>query len=137
MPQRFRCRDRRLGQPCRIGITSLDATVLQPLIEVIAQRAIGDQTRGMADADEIAILRIELEGIEPLIWRRVSVQTLTSLSELHLVIQVSMGWLNCHLWQFEVGKKKYGTHLPNDPDWNERIEDANATKLSSLLGNRE
>jgi len=88
----------------------------------------------MTDSDEIAILRIELESIEPLIWGRVAVRTAISLSELHCVIQAVMGWLNCHLWQFEVGEKRYGMRIPNDPDWNDRIEDADATRLSSLLG---
>jgi Plasmid pRiA4b ORF-3-like protein len=89
----------------------------------------------MAD-DEIAILRIELEGIEPLIWRRVAVPTVVSLTELHRVVQAVMGWLNGHLWQFEVGHKIYGMRIPNDPDWNERVEDANVTKLFSFLGSR-
>jgi hypothetical protein len=90
----------------------------------------------MTGAHEIAILRVELEGIEPLIWRRVAVRTVMRLTELHRVFQVVMGWLNGHLWQFEIGEKKYATRIPNDPDWNERNEDANATKLSSLLGRR-
>ena len=33
------------------------------------------QTRGMTAPEEIAVLRIELEDIEPLIWRRVAVRT--------------------------------------------------------------
>jgi hypothetical protein len=90
----------------------------------------------MTNTDEIAILRIELEGIEPLIWRRVSVRTAESLTDLHYVIQGVMGWRNCHLWQFEVGERKYGMRMPDDPDWNDRIEDANATRLSTLLGSK-
>jgi hypothetical protein len=44
-----------------------------------------------------------------------------------------MGWLDYHLWEFAAGERKYGMLLPNDPDWNERIEDATKTKLSALL----
>jgi hypothetical protein len=90
----------------------------------------------MTNAEQIAVLRIELEGIEPLIWRRVAVRTDISLGELHRVIQAMMGWLDGHLWQFEVGEKKYGMRIPNDPEWNERIEDANTTNLSALLGSK-
>ena len=90
----------------------------------------------MTNADQIAVLRIELEGIEPLIWRRVAVRTDMSLSELHRIMQAVMGWLDGHLWQFEIGEKKYGMRITNDPDWNERIEDANKTTLSSLLGSK-
>ena len=49
-------------------------------------------------ADAIAVLRIELIDIEPLIWRRVAVKTATNLQTLHRIIQAVMGWLDYHLW---------------------------------------
>ena len=48
-------------------------------------------------ADAIAVLRIELIDIEPLIWRRVAVKTATNLQTLHRIIQPVMGWLDYHL----------------------------------------
>jgi len=87
----------------------------------------------MSVADEIAVLRIEMLDIEPLIWRRVAVRTSMSLKMLHGVIQVVMGWLDYHLWEFEVNERKYGELLPNDPEWNARITNAAKTKLSALL----
>ena len=87
----------------------------------------------MTGPDEVAILRIELEDIEPLIWRRVAVPTSMNLKALHRVIQAAMGWLDYHLWEFTAGEHKYGMLVPNDPDWNERIKDAGKTKLSALL----
>ena len=87
----------------------------------------------MTGPDSIAILRIELEDIEPLIWRRVAVPTSMNLKALHRVIQAAMGWLDYHLWEFTAGEHKYGMLVPNDPDWNERIKDAGKTKLSALL----
>ncbi len=89
----------------------------------------------MTDPDDIAILRIELEDIEPLIWRRVAVRTSMNLKAVHGMIQAAMGWLDCHLWEFTAGEHKYGMLLPNDPDWNERIKNAATTKLSALLTN--
>jgi hypothetical protein len=47
----------------------------------------------MTAPDEIAILRIELEDIKPLIWRRVGVRTSMTLKAVHDVIQTIMGWL--------------------------------------------
>ena len=87
----------------------------------------------MASADEIAVLRIELQGIEPLIWRRVTVSTSMTLTEVHLVIQAAMGWLDCHLWHFEASGRRYAVHLASEPDWNERYEDAEAATLGMLL----
>jgi len=89
----------------------------------------------MTGSDDIAVLRIELEDIEPLIWRRVVVRTSMNLKALHRVIQAALGWLDYHLWEFTANEHKYGMLLPNDPDWNERIKDAAKTKLFALLTN--
>ncbi len=68
-----------------------------------------------ASADRIAILRIELEDIEPLIWQRVAVRMSMNLKALHSVIQATMGWLDCHLWEFTPNGRKYGMFIPDDP----------------------
>jgi hypothetical protein len=98
-----------------------------------AQSAIRDQTRGMTHDDQIAIIRIELEGIEPLIWRRVAVRTVMNLNELHGVIQAVMGWLNCHLWAFEADDRRFSMRLPVEPEWNEQYENSERTALGMLL----
>ena len=46
----------------------------------------------MTTPDNIVILRIELEDIDPLIWRRVAVRTSMNLKAVHRVIQAAMGW---------------------------------------------
>jgi hypothetical protein len=94
-----------------------------------------DQSQGMPDSNDTAILRIELEGIEPLIWRRAAIRTSMNLKAVHGVIQAAMGWLDCHLWEFEANERKYSLLIPDDPDWNERVEDATKTTLSALLNN--
>jgi Plasmid pRiA4b ORF-3-like protein len=86
-----------------------------------------------ASIADIAILRIELEDIEPLIWRRVAVRTSVNLRAVHTVIQAAMGWLDCHLWEFEANGRTYSMLIPDDPEWNERINNAATTKLSALL----
>ena len=76
--------------------------------------------------NEIATVRIELRHTDPLIWRQVEVPTSITLKVLHDIIQVVMGWFDYHLWEFTVGKQRYG--LPMDDDWGTkpRIE---ATKV--------
>ena len=88
----------------------------------------------MAGADEIAVLRIELQGIEPLIWRRVAVRTETSMTNVHDIFQAAMGWLDSHLWELHANARKYAMHLSEDPDWNERFENAETVSLAMLLG---
>ncbi len=47
-------------------------------------------------------LRIELLEISPLIWREVRVPANFRLDQLHTLIQIVMGWEDCHLHEFEV-----------------------------------
>jgi hypothetical protein len=70
--------------------------------------------RSMTFVDRIARIHIELEGIDPAIWRRVEVPLTTSLRELHEIIQAVMLFENYHLFQFDVGDKRYG--IP-DAEW--------------------
>jgi hypothetical protein len=71
--------------------------------------------RAIDSFTEIATVRIELRDSHPLIWRVVEVPTSVTLMVLHDIIQISMGWLDCHLWEFLIAKQAYG--LPMDEDW--------------------
>ena len=68
--------------------------------------------------NEIATVRIELRHTDPLIWRQVEVPTSIALKVLHDIIQAVMGWFDYHLWEFTIGKQKYGP--PMDEDWGSR-----------------
>ncbi|HVX78523.1 MAG TPA: plasmid pRiA4b ORF-3 family protein, partial [Bradyrhizobium sp.] len=82
-------------------------------------------------ADDIAILRVELIDIEPLIWRRVAVPTATNLQTLHRIIQAVMGWQDYHLWEFTADEEVYGTPEPDDAMWDRKVRRASTTKLAS------
>ncbi|MGH6673785.1 MAG: plasmid pRiA4b ORF-3 family protein [Xanthobacteraceae bacterium] len=87
----------------------------------------------MASEGRVAGLRIALQGIEPLIWRRVAVPTAMTLSDVHRVIQAVMGWLDYHLWHFEVGERRYAMRVAGESEWNELYEDAGRMTLGALL----
>lgn len=87
----------------------------------------------MASAEKVAALRIELGGIEPLIWRRLAVRTTMTLTDVHRFIQAAMGWLDSHLWHFEADGRRYSMRVPSEPEWNERYEDAGRITLGALL----
>jgi hypothetical protein len=61
----------------------------------------------------IARLKITLDEIEPTVMRRVEVPADIRLDDLHLVVQIAMGWENYHLYEFRVGDMAWG--IP-DPD---------------------
>jgi hypothetical protein len=83
--------------------------------------------------DDIAVLRIELDDIEPLIWRRVAVRAATNLQTLHRIIQAAMGWQDYHLWEFAVGDKIYGVPDPEDAGWGREVHRAAGTALARLV----
>jgi hypothetical protein len=86
--------------------------------------------------NEIATVRIELRHTDPLIWRQVEVPTSITLKVLHDIIQVVMGWFDYHLWEFTIGKQRFG--LPMDDDWGTgpRIE-AGKVRLRDVLKPRK
>jgi len=73
-------------------------------------------------------LKIMLNDVDPPVWRRVQVGD-CSLAELHGVIQVCMGWGNCHLYAFEVDGVEY-----SDPEMGDDADycDSRSRKLSQL-----
>lgn len=60
-------------------------------------------------------LRVRLKGISPSVWRRLDVSPHIRLDGLHSLIQISFGWLDQHLHEFQVGGRKGPTFSPADP----------------------
>jgi hypothetical protein len=73
------------------------------------------QSAAFDSFNEIATVRIELRHTDPLIWRQVEVPTSIILTVLHDIVQAVMGWFDYHLWEFTIGKQRFG--VPMDDDW--------------------
>lgn len=50
---------------------------------------------------------ISLRGTSPKVWRKVLAHEFIELSELHMLIQMSMGWDAKHLFSFEIDGKEF------------------------------
>jgi len=65
--------------------------------------------------------KILLQGSKPPIWRRIQVPASYSFYELHVAIQDSMGWYDCHLHEFvmktptSLMEDRIG--IPDDDGW--------------------
>jgi hypothetical protein len=66
--------------------------------------------------DAVYQLKITLRGSSPLVWRRVLVPGEYLMDDLHEVIQMVMGWENCHLHQFVFRDKKSLVFVRPDED---------------------
>ena len=84
-------------------------------------------------SEPILRLLIELEDIEPRIWRRVDVPTGATLSALHDVIQAVMRWEHANLWEFRIGGKVYGDPMPGFEIPEKRVFKAKGLRLAKLI----
>ena len=73
-------------------------------------------------------LRITIDDVEPLVWRRLVVPLSWRLDQLHLAIQAAFNWWNSHLHEFRIGGLRYG-----DPD----VEDMAFEDSPRLFDERE
>ena len=75
-------------------------------------------------------IKISLIGAKPPIWRTILVPSDLRLDAFHDVIQIAMGWRDCHLHQFIENNVFYG--IPDD-EFGMEIEDEAKFKLFHLL----
>jgi hypothetical protein len=77
-------------------------------------------------------LKIKLDEIKPDIWRRFIIDSSFTLSQLHEVIQIVMGWENYHLYEFDIHGEAYG--IPNDEYeiFGVEMNDCKKTKIEKL-----
>ena len=78
-------------------------------------------------------IKITLKDIRPPIWRRVQVRSDATLSHLHWVIQLSMGWTNSHLHSFSIQGVTYGVPMPELGFEELELEDERSIKLRSFI----
>jgi hypothetical protein len=81
---------------------------------------------------DVLCIKIALDETAPAIWRRVLVPTSVTFFDLHHIIQISMGWNNSHLFEFQVGDYKIG-YADDDSEAYEATSDANEVILDLLL----
>lgn len=70
-------------------------------------------------AEKIARLRIAVDEVAPAVIRRVEVPLDIRLDDLHFVLQIAVGWQNCHPFEFRVdgaSGKRWGLVDRDDPD---------------------
>ena len=82
---------------------------------------------------KIVRLRIELEAIEPCIFRIIDVPISTNLRSLHELIQTVLPWEDYHLYEFTVGDRSYGEPDPEDAVWGRKVYQAKSLRLGMLI----
>ncbi len=87
----------------------------------------------MAVVETFHVLRISLEGVEPLIWRRVRVSSKLPLAAIHVVFQVAMGWQGKPHYSFQFHrsdcKSQYSSNLLHEEGDYDPLEHILLTEL--------
>ena len=89
-------------------------------------------TKKTSTPKEIYQIKITLLGTRPPIWRRLLVPAKLTLEQLHAVLQIAMGWEECHLHDFRIGRERYT--IPDLDDDFPPAGDERKVRLSSVLG---
>ena len=58
--------------------------------------------------DLVLQFKVSLRDISPPVWRRLQVPASYSFWDLHVAIQDAMGWLDCHLHEFQIRNPSTG-----------------------------
>jgi len=61
----------------------------------------------IASTMKLLRLKVELMEVAPEIHREIVVPASFTLDDLHVTLQIVMGWQNCHLHDFTIGKTRY------------------------------
>lgn len=75
-------------------------------------------------------IKVQLQYIQPPIWRKLQLPLHTSLLKLHKILQRSMGWTNSHLHLFDVGGKRYGER---PEEWDFEVLDSRKVTLDKIF----
>ena len=53
-------------------------------------------------------LKVVLLSVSPMIWRRLLIHGDSTITDLHYILQITMGWSDDHLHRFRIHGKQYG-----------------------------
>src|ERR1019366_6682126 len=67
----------------------------------------GDRVVAVKKNRAVYQFKVTLRNIHPPIWRRILVWEDVTLAQLHRVLQMVMGWEDCHLHEFRISGKIY------------------------------
>ncbi len=77
-------------------------------------------------------VKVSLNYTKPPIWRRLLVDSAMPLSDLHIALQIAMGWTNSHLHMFVSGAQRFGIPDP-DFDLDDSMIDEAGVRVGQLL----
>jgi hypothetical protein len=81
-------------------------------------------------------LKVVLQGISPMIWRRLLVCGDSTIVDLHYIVQLTMGWSDVHLHQFRIHGKRYGIAWMGGSSFSDDPKSVRLTDLGLRINER-
>jgi hypothetical protein len=92
-------------------------------------------TNPIEKPQQIYQIKVTLLGTDPPIWRRLLVPAALTLETLHDILQLAMGWEDCHMHDFRIGQQRFGKPDPMERAFGgTRTVSERTARLFSLLG---
>jgi len=92
-------------------------------------------TNPIENSQQIYQIKVILLGTDPPIWRRLRVPANLTLETLHDVLQLAMGWEDCHMHDFRIGQQRFGTPDPMEREFGgPRTACERTARLFQVLG---
>jgi len=90
----------------------------------------GDTVVAMKKDRAICQFKVTLRNIHPPIWRRIQVWEDATFAQLHRVLQIVMGWEDCHLYEFRINGNIYAVPALDDE---RKIIDVKRTRIRDVV----
>lgn len=87
----------------------------------------------MTESPMIVRLRVDLDEVTPRVRRLIEVPLGVTLADLHVIIQLAVGWTDSHLYEFSLGRSCYGEPDPDDDFGGAEILSAARARLADAL----
>lgn len=86
-----------------------------------------------SEPEAVFQLKVTLDGIRPSIWRRIQVRGDITIFKLHKILQVAMGWYDCHLHQFVIVGQSYSVISMEADMLGDDFKDEKRFKLNRVI----
>ena len=90
--------------------------------------------KAVAQTPKVYEFKVSLLGTSPVVWRAFLAHEIIDLSELHMLIQMTMGWEARHLYEFKINGQSYG-EIDIDSEFENDMIEAEGITFGDVIKN--
>lgn len=90
--------------------------------------------KAVSQSPKVYEFKVSLLGTSPVVWRSFLAHEIIDLSELHMLIQMTMGWEARHLYEFKINGQSYG-EIDIDSEFENDMLEAEGVTFGDVIKN--